>query len=184
MWRNCREGNAESSEPSASATAGTFGRLGHRGDINPIKRVMSSAPRTGSSRLNRDLSAPWQPLAQRRKAGTAGPVSRSVLNGNRGTVQYEAGHGRPPLTASGADGRDPGVAVSDVAEAPSRQTGEWRDGALCLRARWQKPPSYRARKQTTSPGGTTPRTPDAARCATRAPLGCDSRANSARRRGS
>ena len=51
----------------------------------------------------------------------AGTVSRPVLDGRRGTVEYEAGHGDrtpQPQRRPQADGRDPGVAVLYVADGP------------------------------------------------------------------
>ena len=48
----------------------------------------------------------------------------------RGTVQYEAGHGhRGALLAPELALGTQGWRVPDATEAPSRQTGEWRDGA-------------------------------------------------------
>src|SRR6185437_5812717 len=95
-----------------------------------LSAMPANRAKSTKSRLKRTLacsgSAP-------ERSGDARLVSRSELDGYWGAVQFEARHGhRRPYTwlATGADGRDPGVAVQHVTEPPSRHTGEWRDGAL------------------------------------------------------
>jgi hypothetical protein len=117
--------------------------------------------RSAQSSLNRCLASSCSaPEAQRGQRGMCPAPSWMVTGAPSRTKRDTAVAVRfwPGELVSGTVG----WRVPDTTDAPSRQTGEWRGGAPCLRARWQKPPSYRARKQTYLPEGRPPVPPDVA----------------------
>jgi hypothetical protein len=183
MWRTCALFNTECREIHVSVASHVVRSAETAPGLEPIKPMPPTGRRSAQSPLNsRVPSSLSAPEAQR---GSRGMCPAPYWTVTRGTVRYEAGHGRRGvLLAAGAGARDPGVAGPGRHRSPVPPNRGMAGRGACLRARWQKPQSYRAREQAISPGGTTPRTP---RCRVPRPRPMVSRdkssATTARRRG-
>jgi hypothetical protein len=120
--------------------------------------------RRGTTRLNRRLmDACDSHLSGKKAAGAAELVSRFVLDGSTGapsSTRRDTAPRRLEAQRSWRSGpRGGGLGRHRSPVPPNR--GMAGRGA-CLRARWQKTPSYRPRKQANLPGGRPPVPPDCA----------------------